>query len=190
LLMSETNKSKVFTVPNILTMFRIVGSLCLLFFRPPSPAFYILYSLCGFSDVLDGFIARRTGTTSSLGARLDSIADLMFYAAMVICILPVLIEILPMWVWAATAVVVVLRLASYLTAAVKYKRFASMHTYMNKITGAAMFTMPYCLLLPCAVTLCSVICAIAGLSSLEELIIHIVRKDYKEGVKTIFGISK
>lgn len=188
--MSNENTPRIFTVPNMLTAFRIVGSLCLLFFRPPSLYFYILYSLCGFSDVLDGWIARSTGTTSELGAKLDSVADLLFYASMVICIMPVLIEILPMWLWIATAVVILLRLGSYLTAAVKYKRFASMHTYMNKITGAAMFTMPYCLLAPCAVALCAVICLIAGLSSLEELIIHLVRREYNSGVKTIFDINK
>lgn len=188
--MSSNSKSRVFTVPNVLTMFRIVGSLCLLFFRPPSMAFYVIYTLCGFSDVLDGFIARTTGTTSELGAKLDSIADLMFYAAMVICIMPVLIAILPLWLWVATGVVILLRLGSYLTAAIKYGRFASMHTYMNKVTGAAMFTMPYCLLAPCAVTLCAIICAIAGLSSLEELIIHLVRKEYNSSVKTIFDIRK
>lgn len=188
--MSNKRESQFLTVPNILTVFRIAGSLCLLFFRPPSLAFYIIYSLCGFSDVLDGFIARRTGTTSELGAKLDSIADLLFYAVMVICIMPVLIVILPVWLWVATGVVIVLRLASYLTAAIKYGRFASMHTYMNKFTGGAMFTMPYCLLAPCAVALCAVICLIAGLSSLEELIIHLVRKEYNSGVKTIFDIRK
>ena len=188
--MSNQSKTRIITVPNILTAFRIVGSLCLLFFRPPSLSFYILYSLCGFSDVLDGWIARSTGTTSELGAKLDSIADLLFYFVMVMGIMPVLIDILPVWLWAATGVVVLLRLASYLTAAIKYGRFASMHTYMNKVTGAAMFTMPYCLLAPCAVALCAVICLIAGLSSLEELIIHLVRREYNSGVKTIFDIRK
>ncbi len=188
--MSNNQKTHIFTIPNILTVFRIVGSLCLLFFRPPDIAFYVLYSLCGFSDVLDGFIARSTGTTSELGAKLDSIADLLFYAAMVICIMPRLIELLPMWLWIATGVVILLRLGSYLTAAIKYGRFASMHTYMNKFTGAAMFTMPYCLLAPCAVTLCAIICAIAGLSSIEELIIHLVRREYNSKVKTIFDVRK
>jgi len=188
--MDNKNITRIITVPNILTMFRIVGSLCLLFFKPPSLCFYILYTLCGFSDVLDGFIARSTGSTSELGAKLDSIADLLFYAVMVLSIMPTLIAILPPWLWMATAVVILLRAASYLTAAIKYGRFASMHTYMNKLTGAAMFTMPYCLLAPCAVTLCAVICSIAFLSSLEELIIHLVRKEYNPGVKTIFDIRK
>ncbi len=188
--MENKKTSRYLTVPNVITAFRIVGTAVMLFIRPLTTEFLVLYALCGFSDVLDGFIARTTGRTTELGAKLDSIADLLYYAVMVLKIMPVLLDILPLWVWCATGVVVLLRLGSYITAAVKYKCFASMHTYMNKVTGLAMFTMPYVLMLPCAVELCAVICAIAGLSSLEELIIHLVRKEYNPSVKSIFDIKK
>jgi len=188
--MNCKSESRYLTVPNVITAFRIIGSAVLLFIKPLTPLFLILYAVCGFSDVLDGFIARSTGRTTDLGAKLDSIADLLYYAVMVLRIMPILISILPGWLWCATGIVILLRLGSYITAAVKYKRFASMHTYMNKVTGLAMFTMPYALMLPCAVTLCAVICAIAGISSLEEFIIHLVRREYSTSVKSIFDIKK
>ncbi len=188
--MDKKNTSQYITVPNVITAFRIIGSAVLLFITPLTPEFLILYAVCGLSDVLDGFIARSTGKTTELGARLDSIADLLYYAVMVLRIMPILLDILPLWLWCAAGVVVLLRLGSYITAAVKYGRFASMHTYMNKVTGLAMFTMPYVLKLPCAVTLCAVICCIAGLSSLEEFIIHLVRKEYNPNVKSIADIKK
>lgn len=68
------------------------------FFHMPSTPFYILYMICGLSDVLDGIIARKTNTASSFGARLDTIADFIFvtvllmfwinfkYSAMVVCV--------------------------------------------------------------------------------------------------------
>lgn len=188
--MEKNNREQYFTVPNAITAFRIIGTAVLFFIKPLTTEFLVLYALCGFSDLLDGFIARSTGKTTELGARLDSIADLLYYAVMVFKIMPVLLDILPLWLWCATGVVVALRLGSYITAAVKYGKFASMHTYMNKVTGLAMFTMPYVLRLPCAVTLCAVICVIAGLSSLEELIIHLVRREYNPQVKSIFDINK
>ena len=188
--MSHNNQYKVLTVPNVISAIRIIGSVALLFIEPLTSVFFVIYTLCGLSDVLDGMIARRTGTTSPLGARMDSIADLLYYAVMVLKIMPVLLDILPLWLWCAAGVVVLFRLSAYVTAAVRYGKFASLHTYMNKLTGAAMFTMPYALMLPCAVTICAVICGIAALSSFEELLMHILSREYKEGVKSIFHINK
>ncbi len=187
--MSKNRNSGSLNVPNVITSLRIIGSAYMLFIRPDTTLFYIIYSLCGFSDVLDGFIARRAGLTTALGARLDSIADLMFYAVMILKVLPRLISVLPLWLWCMVAVVVAIRLAAYITAAAKFRCFASIHTYMNKLTGGAMFCVPYILLLENPVPLCAVICAIAGLSSLEELLIHIVSKEYDEKSKTLFLVK-
>ena len=65
-------------VANILTSFRILGSILLLFFPMFSVEFYTIYLLCGFSDMIDGTIARKTNSTSELGAKIDSVADLVF----------------------------------------------------------------------------------------------------------------
>lgn len=62
-------------VPNCITLSRISLALMLLFLTPLSSAFLTIYLLCGLTDLIDGFIARKTGTTSSLGAKLDSAAD-------------------------------------------------------------------------------------------------------------------
>ena len=48
-------REKLLTVPNIITAFRLIGSLVLLLFIPTySTAFFIIYTLCGISDVVDG----------------------------------------------------------------------------------------------------------------------------------------
>ena len=49
---------------------------------------YILYIFCGLTDMVDGKIARKTGTTSTFGARLDTVADLVFLLVCGIRILP------------------------------------------------------------------------------------------------------
>ncbi len=179
---------KFFTLPNMITSLRIVGTLFLLFIHPFTAAFYIIYTLCGVTDVLDGFIARRTKSISEFGAKLDSIADLLFYSIMIIKVFPILLEVLPMQVWYMVAGVLIIRSACYLLAAIKYRKFASLHTYMNKVTGLAVFSIPYFIREPYAVMVCKVIAVIAGTAALEELIMHIVRKEYKPGVKTILDI--
>lgn len=178
--------NKIITVPNCITAFRLVGAIAMIFLTPLSALFYVVYSLCGISDVLDGFIARATKSTSEFGAKLDSVADLTFYTVMLLKILPVLWKLLPRWIWFAVAAVVATRLASYLVAAARYRRFASLHTYLNKFTGAMLFAVPYFLSLPFAVGYCITVCAVGGISSLEELIMHIFAKEYNPGVKSIW----
>lgn len=56
----------------ILTVSRIFLSFLLLCTRPLSCPFYILYVLAGFTDMIDGIIARKTNTASEMGAKLDT----------------------------------------------------------------------------------------------------------------------
>lgn len=173
------------TLPNIITSFRLIGTICLLFLKPFSAGFYVVYTLCGLSDVLDGLIARATKKTSEFGAKLDSVADILFYSVMLIKIFPVLWLQLPKVIWYIVAGILAVRILAYLVAAIKYHCFASQHTYMNKLTGAAVFSIPYFLTHAGDVIACFVVCVIAGLASLEELLIHALSKEYRPGQKTI-----
>ena len=68
-----------------ITSVRIAASLVLLFFSLDYTWFLIIYTITGLTDALDGWLARRTGTASEFGARLDSIADLLFYGGLSAC---------------------------------------------------------------------------------------------------------
>ena len=173
-------------IPNCITALRIAGTFLLLFLTPLTALFYFIYTLCGFSDALDGWIARKYNTVSEFGAKLDSIADLFFYAVVLIRLLPLLWKLLPVWIWYIVGGVILLRLISYLTAALKFRRFASLHTKSNKLTGAAVFLLPYFLALPSAVVYCFIVTGIACISSVEELVLHIVRKEYHSNMKAFF----
>ena len=63
---------------NMVTCCRIICSLWMLFFPAFSGGFYALYGLCGFTDMIDGAIARKTNTVSRFGAALDTVADFVF----------------------------------------------------------------------------------------------------------------
>lgn len=76
----ELTEKHRLNIADIITLFRIAGTLSLIFLRPFSAGFFSVYALTGLTDVLDGWIARKTETASAFGARLDSIADLLFYA--------------------------------------------------------------------------------------------------------------
>ena len=44
-------------LPNIMTLLRIAGSLGLLFCDVANDSFWIIYALCGISDIADGWLA-------------------------------------------------------------------------------------------------------------------------------------
>ena len=63
---------------NILTSCRILCSIVLLYFPTFSPWFYALYIVSGFTDMIDGTVARKTNTVSEFGTKLDTVADFIF----------------------------------------------------------------------------------------------------------------
>lgn len=183
-------KEKLLTVPNMITAFRLIGSLVLLLFIPTfSTAFFVLYTLCGLSDAIDGTIARALKSSTEFGAKLDSIADLLFYTVLFFCIFPKLLEKLPLYIWIMGISAVVIRIASYLTAAIKHHRFASIHTYMNKITSVVIFTIPYFVMTRFLIPVCILLGIITILAGTEELIIHITSKKYDPNKKTLLPIK-
>ena len=175
---------KYFTIPNCITLLRMVSTVVMAFLEPLSQAFFTVYTFAGITDILDGFIARVTKTMSKFGAKLDSVADLLFYTVMLLKILPSLGKILPWYIWLAVGVVLFLRLAAYAAAAIKEKQFAAHHTILNKITGFCVFCVPYILPLSFAATLCWIPCVVGGLASTEELLIQTTPygKRYKKEV--------
>lgn len=175
------------TPPNCITASRILGAIMLFFTERFSMPFFIIYTLCGITDSIDGFVARITKTDSEFGAKLDSVSDLVFYTVLLIKIFPFLWAELPMYVWYITLAAIIIRICSYMTAVIKYKKFASLHTYANKLTGAAIFCVPYLVSFFDTVYVCLVVCIIALVASAEEFIIHIKAKEYSGDKHSIFS---
>ena len=173
-----------------ITSVRIAASLSLFFLPLRSAGFFAVYTLAGLTDALDGWLARKTGTASDFGARLDSAADLLFYGAALLRFVPVFWQVLPVKIWYAVAGVLLVRLAAYGTAAIKFHRFASLHTWLNKLTGAALVLLPYALAVSTGAVYCWAVCALAFAASLEELAIHLCGKHYRADTRSLFQKEK
>ena len=179
---------KHITIPNCITATRFVGAIILIFTSVFSIPFYVVYTLCGLSDAVDGFIARAMKTETEFGARLDSIADITFYTILLLKLFHFLRGKLPVYIWYAVAVIIMVRLVSYIIAYIKYKKFASIHTYANKLTGLFIYSVPY-LVKTWTLPICSTVCVVSFLSSLEEMLIHSLSKEYNPVNKSIFLIK-
>ena len=164
---------------NLATGSRILLSFLLLLVPPFVPSFYVLYILCGVTDMIDGPIARKTGSESALGARLDSIADALFVLVCMVRILPS-VEILP-WIWVWIGLVAILRAFNLLQGFARRKRLIMLHTAANKLTGGLLFALP--LVLPVANVNLAVIpvCAVATFASIQEW--HRIKTDRFDALK-------
>jgi CDP-diacylglycerol--glycerol-3-phosphate 3-phosphatidyltransferase len=100
-------------------------------------SFWIIYALCGISDVVDGWLARKLKCVTKTGALLDSLADICFVA----CLCPLLLPILelPQWLWLWAGVIVAIKIVNQTSALVMYGCFQFPHTLANKITGFLLF---------------------------------------------------
>ena len=124
-------------IPNIISALRILGAICLLLFYPANVAFWVIYGLCGISDMLDGYLARKLHAESKTGAVLDSLADICFVACCAIRLIPV-VQI-PKWLWIWAAVIAAIKIINQVSALIVCKRFCFPHTKANKLTGLLLF---------------------------------------------------
>ena len=96
--MSE-EASRVWTVPNIISLVRLAGVPLFLWLvlGPEADAIaLVVLMVAGFTDFLDGWLARRLDQYSKLGEILDPVADRLYILAVVLGLY--LRDIIPWWV--------------------------------------------------------------------------------------------
>lgn len=160
----ETIKAEI---ANIVTVSRILFSLCLFMLLPYSIPFSVFYLLCGVSDMLDGFLARRFHTESKTGELLDSAADLCFAAAYAIIILPLLS--VPVWIWIWAALIAIVKIPGIVQRSKKERRLYIAHSIANKLTGLLLFLLPLTVQLIDIRLGAAVVCMTASFAAAEEL---------------------
>lgn len=125
------------SLPNAISALRFLGAVCLLFFGVESCAFWVIYFVCGLSDMADGYLARILGCESQVGALLDSLADLVFMICCCFKLIPALA--FPKWLWIWGGVIVATKIINQISALVMYKKCIFPHTIANKVTGVLLF---------------------------------------------------
>lgn len=125
---------------NIITIIRILCSIAILFCNALSLVFYTLYIIAGISDMIDGWIARKTNTVSEFGAKLDTVADIVFVVVCLIKLLPVMD--IAAWIYIWIGFIVLIKIINIVSGFVVQKQFVAVHSVMNKVTGALLFVFP------------------------------------------------
>jgi CDP-diacylglycerol--glycerol-3-phosphate 3-phosphatidyltransferase len=123
-------------------------------------------------------------TTSKFGARFDSIADIIFMTVMFIVLFSIVKIPVEIFIW--IVIIASIRITSMLIVFHKHHIFAILHTYANKATGAVIFCFPMLYQFVDVTVLWCLVCVVASVSSIEELLIHITSKELivdKKGIK-------
>jgi len=176
---------------NLLTGFRLVAAPILLgfaWFNWPI-AFLVLLAFSFLSDVLDGYVARRLGQTSSFGARLDSWSDGVIYSTIAISawwLWPDVVREQAPYVW----VVVASFTLPTIIGVSKFKIFTSYHTWSVKIAAALMGFSLYPLFLIGLTWPFHWATFVCVLAAIEEIAITISMPEPHSNVGSIFRVIR
>jgi cardiolipin synthase (CMP-forming) len=132
--MIKLPKQNLFTVPNILSFYRILSFPVVLYFilTGKETIFVILLIINLITDFLDGYIARKFNLQTEFGARLDSLADEGTY----------ILAFIGLFMFKASEfepfkITVTLFILSYvisiLISLIRFKKLPSLHLYSSKV---------------------------------------------------------
>jgi len=183
-----SNRQEIYNLPNLISSIRVLIAPLLFYFAFQKMETWFLATLLfsGFTDVLDGFLARKLKQITTLGSHLDSWGDFAIYSTMAICawiIWPYMVKqeifyfalilfsfLLPVWI----GLIKFGRLTSYHTWSVKLAVFATFVGYIALFSGFASWPLK----------LASFLCAYAGI---EEILITLVMRHERVDVRSIWS---
>lgn len=187
----EAFRSWIFTVPNIICMFRLVGSFVMLGMAVAELRYWFvgLFVVLTLSDWIDGRLARWLHQRSDFGARLDSVADAALYGALLIGTAILCRELwwseLP---WIATAV------GSYVLTTgaglLKYGRMPSYHTWAAKKSQAVVLVAGVALVLWESVWPLRVAAVVGTLTNLEATLLTWILPTWRADVSSLWKVLR
>ena len=162
-------------IPNTLCWIRIACALSLFLFKPFSFWFMVVYIVGGFTDIVDGTIARKLKVNSNFGANLDGAADLLFAGIGLYILLPVVD--FPAWAAPVVLSILSIRILSIIIAAFRFKQFIMLHTIGNKIVVSIAWLIFIFYLFMDVKIILIIGCIVALFAFVEDLIIICTSKE-------------
>ena len=190
--MIKLPKENLYTVPNILSFYRLISFPVVLYFIIDNNerVFVILLIINLISDFLDGFIARKFNMQTDFGAKLDSLADDATYLLAFIGLFVFkLDEFVPYKV--SALLFLVSYLASILVSLLKFRKMPSLHLYSSKLGAVLQGAFFFVLFIFGFFTLFYYIVVISGIASFsEQVIILLLSPEMRSDSKGLYWVLK
>ena len=179
----------IYSVPNLLSLLRLmlVPVLAITASLGMAELFLALLAISLLSDMLDGYFARKLDQTSELGARLDSWADMLTYAAMILglyLIWPIVFVEQKIYIIVATLSYVL----PVLLALSRFGSFPSYHTWGAKLAAVLIAPAFYLLVLTDNQLFFRAVIVFHALVALEEIGITFILKQPRTNVGSIISL--
>ena len=116
--------------------------------------------------MIDGTVARKTGTVSEFGSKLDTAADFILVVVCLVKLIPIIH--VPNWLMVLIVVIASIKAVNLIYGYVKRREIVALHTLMNKITGILLFILPLTLTLIDLKYSGAVVSAIAMFAAIQE----------------------
>lgn len=150
--MEERYKNKIITIPNILSLFRLLlipVIVWLYVFRKDYLWTTVVLTLSGITDIVDGIIARKFHMISDFGKALDPVADKLTQIAMLFCLvtrfpymlLPLIILVVKE-IFAAVTGLLVIRKTGKVLGALWHGKAATVSLYSMMLIHLVWFSIP------------------------------------------------
>jgi CDP-diacylglycerol--glycerol-3-phosphate 3-phosphatidyltransferase len=184
---SEPYKSSLITLPNLICIARLLGTLVLIGLALAGWRgwFLALFLFLGLTDLIDGTLARWLGQRSDFGARLDTLADItlisvLIFGVSILCWRQLQFE----WAW------ILMGVSSYLLAVAagvwKYNRVPSYHTLGAKLGYGLTLLAGVSLLMGWSVWPVRIAAVAVAIANLESIAITCVLNESKADILTLF----
>ena len=186
----ERTGSNLFSIPNILSLLRLalVPVLVGLASAQRGDIFLVVLAVSLLSDVLDGYLARKLGLVSELGAKLDSWGDILTYAAMILglhLIWPDIFDKQAEFLFAAMMSFILPTLLAFR----KFGAYPSYHTWGAKLAAVLMAPAYYVLILADADSFFRVVILFHLLVAAEEMAITFILNRPRSNVGSVFYLG-
>lgn len=190
--MLQQKKEPFWTIPNIITLYRIIAFPFILYLLLTGRQylFSIFITISLVSDILDGLVARLFNLQTKIGALLDSWADAGTYALAFLAIY--LFKWNDMKPHAMLFFVFsIVLIISYALVFIKFKGLIGLHTYLFKLTGYIQGSFIVILFLyGFNVTFFYIAMWWGILASIEEIIIILMLTQPRSNVKGLYWLIK
>ena len=129
-------KSELLTIPNIITLYRLVVDPVILWFiiADKEILFSVFLIINLLSDALDGFLARKLKQETEIGAKLDGFADNFTYVLAFIGIFVFKMDDIRPHLISFTVMITML-VSTVIVSLIKFRKFPSYHLYTTKAGG-------------------------------------------------------
>lgn len=186
-------KSRNYYIINAITIYRIIAApiLIVIALMGYLTVFKWLLPVSFFTDLIDGYLARKFKVTSIFGSKLDSIGDDLSFVAAIAGAFIFKFDFITDHLFLAS-LLLGLYLMQTISALLKYKRLTSFHTYMAKLATLFQgFFLIFLFILPSPILWLFYTAAIITIIDLtEEILIIFYLRTWEANVKGLYWILK